>query len=136
MINFTNLFRGSWRFERNVKGLFPDSLEFEGGAHFIQDGDYNRYDESGRYTLNDQSIDFATSYLYHLLTPIHCRVLFPDQRLFYELTECSQEIEHFCGKDHYKGQFNYVSQDHWALRWSIEGPRKKNTQIMTSYFRA
>lgn len=135
-MNFTNLFVGSWHFERNVKGLFPHSLDFDGGAHFIQDGDYSRYNEFGRYTLNDQSIDFATSYLYHLIAPTHCRVLFPDQRLFYELTRTSQKIDHLCGQDHYKAQFEYLSQDHWELHWHIDGPRKKNTQIMTSYFRA
>ncbi|HBN22020.1 MAG TPA: hypothetical protein DD412_02130 [Holosporales bacterium] len=136
MINFTDLFKGSWRFERNVKGLFPQPLDFEGRAQFVQKDAYRFYEESGAYALNDQQIDFATSYLYQFVDQTHCRVLFSDQRFFYELTQSPQNIEHLCGQDHYKGHFEQLSKDHWRLNWHISGPRKKNSQITTCYFRA
>ena len=135
MINFQTLFKDHWRFKRNVTGLFPHPLDFEGDAQFIQKDEYRLYEESGAYTLNDQSIDFATSYLYQLMSPIHCRILFPDQRPFYDLTESQQSLDHLCDPDHYRGHFKSLSPDFWELYWHISGPRKKNVEIMTCYFR-
>lgn len=136
MINFPDLFKGAWRFERNVKGLFQHPLRFEGHARFIQKPLHTLYDESGAYALNGQQIDFATSYLYRFLAKDRCRIFFPNRRLFYELTQSSQSIEHLCGRDHYKGRFEILSADRWKLNWYISGPRKKNIEIMTCYFRA
>ena len=135
MIELSDLFKGTWRFERTVKNLSPEPLNFEGNAHFIEKNPYTLYEESGSYILKDQHIDFATSYLYQFVEKNHYRILFPDQRLFYELTQPSQNMEHPCAQDYYKGHFDSLSPDHWKLNWHINGPRKKNVQIMTCYFR-
>lgn len=136
MINFPRLFEGSWRFERIIKKTFPDPLAFEGQAHFVEKEELNFYEESGVYTLREQQINFTGSYLYQFVHKTHCRVLFSNHQPFYELTQSAQTIEHLCGQDHYKGHFEAFSENHWTLNWHISGPRKKNIEIMTCYFRA
>ncbi len=133
--NFSSLFKGSWRFERHVKGLFPQRLAFEGLASFAQQAALRLYEESGSYKLNNQPMDFSTSFLYEILSETHCRILFSDQRLFYELTKPQETLEHLCGQDHYEGYFERLSADQWILNWRIKGPRKKNIEIMSCYFR-
>ena len=134
-LNFPSLFKGSWTFTRTVKGGLQGPLAFEGRASFTLKKSHTLYEESGSYTLKNQPIDFSASYLYEFNTPEHCRILFPDQRFFYELTTSQQSIEHICGQDQYKGNFEALSLDHWTLNWQIKGPRKKDIEIMTSYFR-
>ncbi len=135
MIDFNDLFKGKYAFQRQVTGLFPDVLSFEGQAVFKQISPSRQtYEEFGSYLHNNQVIEFQTSYIYEIISPQHCQVLFPDGRLFYELFQNPQDIQHICGHDHYQGYFEVLSQNEWQLSWGIKGPRK-DLKILTSYHR-
>lgn len=134
--NFETLFKGLWSFKRQVTGIFPEELTVEGQGYFTAGGQSNqrRYKEEGVYTRESQDIPFENTYLYELISPQQCRVLFPDGRLFYELSNVYQEIQHLCGEDKYGGQFEVRGLYRWQLSWQVTGPRK-SYEIHTVYRR-
>ena len=135
-INFENLFKGRWHFKRQVRGVFPDKLSFQGQGYFTASAPPSQrlYKEEGAYTQKNQEIPFQNTYLYEVKTPQECRVLFPDGRLFYEISSQSQEIEHLCGEDKYQGHFEALTPNQWQLFWRVTGPRK-SYEIQTFYQR-
>ena len=136
IINFQTLFQGDWRFERQVTGLFSENAFLKGRAVFMDlpKSIQRSYEEQGAYEQQGQEVSFQNSYLYDVPSPQCCRVLFPDGRLFYELSQNVQGLQHLCGEDHYEGNFEAVSQDLWTLSWYVKGPRK-DYEIVTSYIR-
>ncbi len=135
-INFQMLFKGLWCFKRQVTGLFPEGITFQGQGYFLaSDRPHQRlYKEEGVYTRRCQEIPFQNQYLYEVGSPQHCRVLFPDGRLFYELSNLSQDIQHICGEDQYRGRFEVLTPEQWQLSWRVAGPRK-SYEIQTFYQR-
>ncbi len=135
MVDFRNLFSGSWTFSRTVTGMFPQEKSINGQVEFVMKKGQLVYQESGSYDVDDMPIDFETSYVYDIQDALSCHVLFPDGRLFYKLSNPNELVEHLCGADHYRGRFDIIDENQWTLTWQIQGPRKKNVCIHTQFYR-
>jgi hypothetical protein len=133
-------FKGNWCFTRTVHNFPCASAGFtmEGQAQFRDlDAHTRLYQEEGNYTLHDHPITFSQRYLFTFPSsaeqPFQCRVLFPDGRLFYELTAARQALSHTCNKDLYQGYFAIIDAQQWYCQWHISGPRKHHIMLRTTY---
>jgi Family of unknown function (DUF6314) len=135
-----NYFKGNWAFTREVHN-FPSvssSFMLHGKAYFQDLAPYSKlYKEEGEYSLHQHTIPFSQEYLFKFSPsakhPFRCQVLFPDGRLFYEITAPKQTMSHTCNKDLYQGHFEIIDDRQWCCGWNISGPRKQNITLITHY---
>ncbi|AKS46521.1 hypothetical protein SAMN05444287_1638 [Octadecabacter temperatus] len=98
---------------------------FEGQAEITLTQDGALYSETGALIISDQRFEAERRYLW---AEEHGKILvsFEDGRAFHDFDPNlgGQASEHLCGKDMYRGGYEFSEWPRWALHWRVQGPRK------------
>lgn len=118
-------FRGCWRLSRTINDGRADLLgHFKGEAVFYPTEQGLRLEEKGHLDYGGAELIAERVYLW---TPnsTGVAVFYEDGRPFHEFAfEPSQQVEHICGPDLYKGHYTFSDWPNWSVSWCVRGPRK------------
>jgi hypothetical protein len=119
-------FTGSWRVRRKIIDHRVASVSnFVGEAVLTK----TSFEEHGE--MSHGGVLFPASRNYRLQAGGDAiSVLFASGAPFIDLDlRAAQTVHHHCGDDDYAGRFFFRSEDAWAERWCVTGPRKRYVSL-------
>ena len=129
-------FAGCWTLRREIAGADRAPMGcFEGRAQFVLEGATLIYRETGRLTLDAQSMEARQTHTWRQ-DGARIFVTFADGRPFhhFDTSVSTPRARHLCAADTYVVSYDFGQWPEWEAEWAVTGP-SKDYRLRSSYRR-
>lgn len=129
---------GQWRITRRIRDIRQGLTgRLSGSGSFVPAPRALIYEERGLLRFGGYQGEAAWRCLFAFDGIETASVHHADGNPFHRLNLSSgqDEVQHLCGKDHYRGRYRVLDPDSFIVNWNVAGARK-NYRMATIYARA